>query len=76
MKAGFKQAGFKQTAGFKQLFLATGILLSKNAGFSQLLKNKKRQQYFLYFDHALNGFSVLFALEFIYFPILAYSPFS
>ena len=38
MKAGFKQAGFKQKAGFKQLFLVTGILLSKNAGFRQHLK--------------------------------------
>ena len=31
-KAGFKQPGFKEQAGFKQLFLATGILLSKKLG--------------------------------------------
>ena len=74
VKAGFKQAGFKQKAGFKQLFLVTGILLSKNAGFRQLLKKADigfRQQKFLYFDDVLNGFSVLFSLEFVYFLILA-----
>ena len=61
-------------AGFKQLFLATGIPLSKNDGFRQLLKKADigfRQQKCLYFDNALNGLSILFALEFVYFLILA-----
>ena len=69
VKAEFKQVGFKQKAGFKQLFLATVILLGKNAGFRQLLKKAGigfKQQKFLYIDDALNEFSVLFVLEFVF----------
>ena len=69
MKAGFKQAGFKQKAGFKQLFLATGILLSKNAGFRQLLKKADigfKQQKFCTLMMLRMDF-VLFVLEFVCF---------
>ena len=48
-KAGFKEPGFKEQAGFKELFLVTGILLSKKAGFKELLKKADigfRQQKF------------------------------
>ena len=69
MKAGFKQAGFKQKAGFKQFFLATGILLSKNAGFRQLLKKADigfKQQKFCTLMILRMDF-VLFVLEFVCF---------
>ena len=69
MKAGFKQAGFKQKAGFKQLFLATGILLSKKAGFKQLLKKADigfKQQKFCTLMMLRMDF-VLFVLEFVCF---------
>ena len=63
MKAGFKQAGFKQ------LFLATGILLSKKAGFKQLLKKADigfKQQKFCTLMMLRMDF-VLFVLEFVCF---------
>ena len=53
-KAGFKEPGFKEQAGFKELFLVTGILLSKKAGFKQLLM-------MLWMDF------VLFVVEFVCF---------
>ena len=64
--------GNRVKAGFKQIFLATGILLSKNAGFGQLLKKADigfEQQKFCTLMMLRMDF-VLFVLEFVCLPFL------
>ena len=63
------KAGFKQQAGFKQLFLVTGILLSKKAGFKELLKKADigfKEQKFCTLMMLRIDF-VLFVVEFVCF---------
>jgi len=63
-KAGFKEPGFKEQAGFKELFLVTGILLSKKAGFTVVRKSYhtplwghliKGPQFFHFFELGLEN---------------------
>ena len=68
-KAGFKEPGFKEQAGFKELFLVTGILLSKKAGFKELLKKADigfKEQKFCTLMMLRIDF-VLFVVEFVCF---------
>ena len=68
-KAGFKEPGYKEQAGYKELFLVTGILLSKKAGFKELLKKADigfKEQKFCTLMMLRIDF-VLFVVEFVCF---------